>query len=81
MSYKTMRRLAQLADRLEAVARFIVSAIDLVVIDATHGHGRNRRRSARPFVRNYNQTIVYHEPMTVDQARRWWTNQVMNHKT
>ena len=59
MSYKTRRRLSRLADALEAIVRFIVSAIELVVIDAAHGHGRNRKRSPYAVVhRTYNRTYV-----------------------
>lgn len=59
MTHKIKRCLSRFADALEAFVRFIVSAIELVVIDATYGHGRNRKRSPYAVIqRTYNRTYV-----------------------
>jgi 2C-methyl-D-erythritol 2,4-cyclodiphosphate synthase len=61
MSTKTKRRLSRFADGLEAVANVIISAIELVLIDAVFGKSKYRKRGAkmRPIIhRTYNRTIV-----------------------
>jgi hypothetical protein len=49
MSTTTERRLSRFADALEAVARFIINVIELVVLDAaTPKRIRNARRGRQP---------------------------------